>query len=53
MLILSGCANDGRARIEYCVMTSPTWLSKEDKLTKATERKILKDNEIWEALCKK
>lgn len=52
MLILSGCANDGPASSQaFCSIAKPTYLSKDDKLTPATLRKILGDNEIGAKLC--
>jgi hypothetical protein len=52
MTSLSACAESGRASNQaYCDIASPTYLSKDDKLTPATQRKIIGDNEKGARLC--
>lgn len=52
MLPLTGCETSGRGTSQsFCTAGHPIYLSKDDKLTKATERAILAHDEIGAKLC--
>jgi hypothetical protein len=52
MTSLSACAESGRTSNQmFCDIASPTYLSKDDKLTPVTLRKVLGDNEKGARLC--
>lgn len=52
MMSLTGCETSGPGSSQaFCSIAKPTYLSKDDKLTPATQRKIIGDNEIGAKLC--
>jgi hypothetical protein len=52
MLMLTACETSGQGPSQaFCSIAKPTYLSKDDKLTPATQRKIIGDNEIGAKLC--
>lgn len=50
-LLLTGCATSG-AVTNYCDISKPVYISKQDVLTDGTAKQILQHNETWQRICK-
>jgi hypothetical protein len=50
-LSLPGCAAVGSGTRDYCMLSSPIYVSKQDVLTFDTEKQILIQNETYARLC--
>lgn len=49
LVVLTSCATNGPA--EFCLIYEPVFMAAEDHLTPETERQIIENNEVWEAIC--
>jgi hypothetical protein len=50
-LCLPGCTAVGNATHDYCLLSGPIYVSKQDVLTFDTEKQILIQNETYARLC--
>ena len=51
-LSVSACETSGPARGSFCDIAKPIYFQPDDQMTLATERAIIKHNEVGAALCR-